>query len=418
MVSKRDKIDKPDWINRVSRRMADTIDSEEFVKIQAKYAYNEALKQMNKRIFISMFFCISFMLLSAALFYFYEKYNFTYAQAFWFCFVSFATIGYGDFTLDSKSGVVVFIIVIILGVSLTTAMFALIIDRVQFALKHNIEKNKTDKENYQSKKTKKKGFMGLLQFSSGLSVRLDSNEATNSTFLAPANAYPYSAFILESLGGFVCGGVLIGDRWVLTAAQCGIKAQVEGVTVMLGETNIRQKQGLDIEKGYVHSEFNEKTLENDIAILKLAETVNIPPIKIDKNDVGDHIRVRSVGWGLKTGPNKMLSSMLRQADLSLKDSRECKIIDRDFMGNGLGKQVCVGNTENKGTCSGHSGAPLLRPIDGGWKLLGLLSFAGGPSGNDQDTLCGADFEVGFYTHVYKYMDFITQATQMSETSFI
>jgi len=97
---------------------------------------------------------------------------------------------------------------------------------------------------------------------------------TNGQIAAPGQ-FPYQVGLHLHIGdktGY-CGGTIIGDRWILTAAHCS--DIVDSVTVVLGATKILDKnepnqQTIFVPKSniLVHENWNPETITNDIALLK------------------------------------------------------------------------------------------------------------------------------------------------------
>lgn len=96
---------------------------------------------------------------------------------------------------------------------------------------------------------------------------------------ADPNEWPWMAAIFRRTQSYVsCGGVLITDLHVLTAAHCVFKYDKNEVSVRLGEYDVATKNETRARDFRVveirsHNDFDEFTYDNDIAILKLNQKV-------------------------------------------------------------------------------------------------------------------------------------------------
>lgn len=92
------------------------------------------------------------------------------------------------------------------------------------------------------------------------------------------NKYPWTAQLLVK-GTLFCGGTLINDRYILTAAHCiSNLSNVTEVVVRLLQLN-RNALDKGIERrvayGRVHRQYNRNNLQNDIALLRLNEPIEL-----------------------------------------------------------------------------------------------------------------------------------------------
>lgn len=91
------------------------------------------------------------------------------------------------------------------------------------------------------------------------------------------NKYPWTAQLLIK-GFIICGGTLINDRYILTAAHCISNINVTEMIVRLLQLNKNDiDKGIErrVAYGRLHRQYNRNTLQNDIALLRLKEPIEL-----------------------------------------------------------------------------------------------------------------------------------------------
>lgn len=235
----------------------------------------------------------------------------------------------------------------------------------------------------------------------------------------------------NNIFGFHCGGVLINDRYVLTASHCvngkDIPTTWNLVEVRLGEWDTSTDQdceglGVDadcspdpmdvvIERRIPHPQYNPQSSEqyNDIALLRLDRRVEysdfVKPICLprtadlkEKSSVGQRLQV--AGWG-RTATARY-SNIKQKVGVDGVDLSQCNQVYQREGVTLLDGQLCAGGVAGKDSCQGDSGGPLMGIGSNGnvqfWYLIGLVSF--GP------TPCGQEGWPGVYTKAGKYVDWV------------
>nr|XP_054585976.1 LOW QUALITY PROTEIN: transmembrane protease serine 12-like [Nothobranchius furzeri] len=224
------------------------------------------------------------------------------------------------------------------------------------------------------------------------------NGAYGSHIVGGKDAAPHSLPFMASLqvdGQHFCGGVLIREDFVLTAAHCQLPVShtvVLGIDSLSGDES--SKQEIPVLRSIPHSNFSQ--LENDIMLLKLSgrarltEAVKLIPLRSSRLTTGS--RCITAGWG-DIGDNETLANRLQELNVTVLSQRSCQRRWREVPI--AASMVCaIGNRRNEGFCSGDSGGPLV--CDGA--STGIVSFSG--------RQCGSTRTPDVYTRVSSFTDWI------------
>jgi len=206
-----------------------------------------------------------------------------------------------------------------------------------------------------------------------------------------------------------CGGALLSDSWVVTAAHCVLGVDVDDLEVRLGEHQMKHKtepiQHVDkkIETVVIHKRFDNITKEFDIALLKMMDVpiqfqANILPICLPTSSSSLSGSTAWVtGWGKVAKWRRFMSDELREVKVPILSNKQCEKL---FRKSGHPQTIpyiflCAGfNKGGKDTCEGDSGGPLsVKGPDGSWQLAGITSWGIG---------CGDGYSPGVYTRISEF----------------
>ncbi|XP_066266987.1 chymotrypsin B-like isoform X2 [Branchiostoma lanceolatum] len=199
---------------------------------------------------------------------------------------------------------------------------------------------------------------------------------------ATPHSWPWQVSLQTSTDWHYCGGSLVNENWVVTAAHCD--PSLSGDYVVLGEhdrgSSTESTQRLRIATKICHPQYNSNTIDYDICLLKLAT----PAVMSDKvhpvclGNYGDEgsfpggMNCYTSGWGKTSASSSTTPNILQQAMIPLVSTSQCQsawgsvntITDR---------MICAG-ADGATSCMGDSGGPLVCQKDGAWNLVGVVSW--------------------------------------------
>ena len=229
----------------------------------------------------------------------------------------------------------------------------------------------------------------------------------------PDCKYPFMVSLQSGgwFGGHFCGGSLVREDWVVTAAHCVVGESPSSIDVKIGLHNVNGTTGnqtRDVVEIIIHPNYSNNSLNNDYALLRLDEPItNFEPIQLATSDSHDDEPVMSttMGWGA-TSSGGSSSNFLLEVDVPIDDS--CGSYSNSEITNNM---VCAGDSNGgEDSCQGDSGGPLIMTnSDGEYELIGIVSWGYG---------CAEAQYPGVYSRIYPRLNWFFQYIGEPEEDFV
>jgi transmembrane serine protease 11D len=205
-----------------------------------------------------------------------------------------------------------------------------------------------------------------------------------------------------------CGGSIIDDTWILTAAHCVRNAVVREdpsrVDVIAGTSQFAiGGERLKVTAIHTHPMYNESTMDHDFALLRLQSPVTqgkVIELAKENTQVSEGTTTCVTGWGatFEGGPG---SIDLLGAEVPIVSTDECNRPE-SYNGDVTASMMCAGKKEGGvDSCQGDSGGPLSTLVEGRPTLIGVVSFGEG---------CARRLKYGIYSRVSMVAPWIASTT--------
>lgn len=264
-------------------------------------------------------------------------------------------------------------------------------------------------------------FLPLLLLPAVLAA--DFSRVTNGT-VVPQGQAPFLVRLLlgHDSGYGLCGGTIIDETTVVTAAHCVYHKTLFTHTVQdparayvfFGNNSASNHNYIHPTSITVHPDYDPHTTHNDIAVMRVPHLPsmggNVSPILFYDGALTPKEPIQIYGWGTTRshGTSADNPPALLTQEVFISEPDDCQVIEPQY-NDANGPQICANNNYNVGVdvCQGDSGTGVTVKYMGKQYYVGLVSYGTDAKGH---ATCGEAGSFGVYTNVHYYLKWIESMT--------
>ncbi|XP_056295867.1 coagulation factor IX isoform X2 [Pseudoliparis swirei] len=223
---------------------------------------------------------------------------------------------------------------------------------------------------------------------------------------------PWQVLVCRSDGYGFCGGTLVSDRWVVSAAHC---LEQTADHVIIGDYDKRRpdpgEQRVGVREVFVHPHFHRFTLDSDVALLHLQRPATRGPTALPAclpdpqlaAYLGRDNRGVVSGWGVTHYLGRTSSRFLRKVTLPVVSQQDCSASTEQVITDNM---FCAGYLDAPlDACSGDSGGPFVVNYRGTWFLTGVVSWG---------EQCAQRGRYGVYVRLGNFLNWIRDTMERAD----
>ena len=232
--------------------------------------------------------------------------------------------------------------------------------------------------------------------------------------LAPIGAYPWQvslgvSWIADPYSAHFCGGTVLSERWIITAAHCVVDTSPARIAITAGtNTLVAGATRRNVKLIIVHKSYDPIKDDNDVALMELTDPlptgIFIKPIPLLTPTAESVLLIEDAplavtGWGATEFGGNKVRDLRHLNKLPFVPTLTCNDVSA-YNGRITENMICAGpRLGGKDSCQGDSGGPLTVETATTPKLAGIVSWG---------EKCAEPDKVGVYTRVTRYVDWVNR----------